>query len=179
MNKTFEGIRPTDVVLAVAMSALGVLLMLENINATASDDIRVDSTSWLLIPVFLAATVPILWRRRSILAVTLVTAAAMAVHVAAFGWMVRCGAGLPLAIALAYAAGRFAADRRQSGITLVLTLGVQALVLVRDSAAGLEALPLFAAIAIVAWAIGMFVTARITKSAAAPAGDALPVAAYR
>ena len=107
MNKVFEGIRPTDVVLAAVMSGLGVFLMLENINVTAADDVRVDSTSWLLVPVFLAATVPILWRRRSILAVTLVTAAALAAHVAAFGWDVRCGAGLPLAVALAYAAGRF------------------------------------------------------------------------
>src|SRR4249919_3973841 len=113
MNKLFEGIRPTDVALAIVMSALGVYLMLENINST-SGDVRIDSTSWLLVPVFLAATIPILWRRRSILTVTLVTAAALAAHVAAFGWLVRCGAGLPLAIALAYAAGRFVADRRQS-----------------------------------------------------------------
>ena len=176
MNKVFEGIRPTDVVLAIVMSALGVYLMLENINST-STDVRVDSTSWLLIPVFLAATVPILWRRRSILTVTLATAAALAVHVAAFGWDVRCGAGLPLAIALAYAAGRFVADRRQSGLTMVLTLGVQALVLVRDSAAGLDILPVTAVIGIVAWAIGMYVTTRTT--AAAPAVDAVPVAAHR
>ena len=34
MNKLFEGIRPTDVVLAAVMSGLGVYLMLENINHT-------------------------------------------------------------------------------------------------------------------------------------------------
>jgi hypothetical protein len=178
MNKIFEGIRPTDVVLAVAMSALGVYLMLENINSTDSD-LRIDSTSWLLIPVFLAATVPILWRRRSILTVTLVTAAALAAHMAAFGWDVRCGAGLPLAVALSYAAGRFVTDRRQSALTMVLTLGVQALVLVRDSAAGLDILPVTAVIGIVAWAIGAYVTTRASASAAAPAADAVPVAAHR
>jgi len=123
--------------------------------------------------------VPILWRRRSILAVTLFTAAAMAAHVAAFGWLVRCGVGLPLAIALAYAAGRFVADRRQSAFTMALTLGVQVLVLVRDSVAGLEILPVTAVLGMAAWAIGMLVTARITKSAEVPADGALPVAAYR
>jgi hypothetical protein len=175
MNKLFEGIRPTDVVLAIVMSALGVYLMLENINNTG--DVRVDSTSWLLVPVFLAATVPILWRRRSILTVTLVTAAALAAHVAAFGWDVRCGAGLPLAVALSYAAGRFVTDRWQSALTMVLTLGVQALVLVRDSAAGLDVLPVTAVIGIVAWGIGMYVTTRTSTRAAAPAADAVPVAA--
>jgi hypothetical protein len=178
MNKIFEGVRPTDVVLAIVMSALGVYLMLENINSTDSD-VRIDSTSWLLVPVFLAVTVPILWRRRSILTVTLVTAAALAAHIAAFGWDVRCGAGLPLAIALAYAAGRFVADRRQSALTMVLTLGVQALVLVRDSAAGLDVLPVTAVIGIVAWAIGIYVTTRTTSSVTAPAVDAVPVAAHR
>jgi hypothetical protein len=178
MNKVFEGIRPTDVVLAIVMSVLGVYLMLENINSTASD-VRVDSTSWLLIPVFLAATIPVLWRRRSILTVTLATAAALAAHVAAFGWDVRCGAGLPLAVALAYAAGRFVTDRRQSALTMVLTLGVQGLVLVRDSAAGLEILPVTAVIGVAAWAIGMYVTTRISSGASVPAEDAVPVSAYR
>ena len=91
----------------------------------------------------------------------------------------RCGAGLPLAVALSYAAGRFVTDRTQSGVVMVLTLGVQALVLVRDSAAGLGVLPVTAVIGIGAWAIGMYVTTRTSKNVAAPAGDAVPVTSDR
>lgn len=178
MDQLFRGVRPSDVVLALLVSALGVLLMLENISG-AETDLRVDSTSWLLVPVFLATTVPVLWRRRSALVVTLVSLAAMAAHVAAFGWLVRCGAGLPLAFVLAFAAGRFVAERNQSAITLLLTVGVQALVLVRDSAAGIEILPVTALIAVALWAIGRFVTARTSSSADARVADAVPVASLR
>jgi hypothetical protein len=172
MDKLREVIRPMDVVLAVLLSGLGVWLMLENING--SGDVRVDSTSWLLIPVFLVATIPVLFRRANMIAVILVTAAAMAVHVAAFGWLVRCGAGLPLAIVLAYSAGKLISDRTQSVVAMVLTIGVQYLVLVKDSAAGLEVLPFTALIGAAAWGIGLYVRSRsVTQS-----GDAqVPVAA--
>jgi hypothetical protein len=163
MDKLREVIRPMDVVLAVLLSGLGVWLMLENING--SGDVRVDSTSWLLIPVFLVATVPILFRRANMIAVILVAAAAMAVHVAAFGWLVRCGAGLPLAIVLAYSAGKLLSDRTQSVVAMVLTIGVQYLVLVKDSAAGLDVLPFTALIGAAAWGIGLYVRSRtVTQS---------------
>jgi hypothetical protein len=158
MDKLREVIRPMDVVLAVLLSGLGVWLMLENM--AGSEDTRIDSTSWLLIPVFLLATLPVLFRRANMLAVILVTAAAMAVHVAAFGWLVRCGAGLPLAIVLAYSAGKLMSDRTQSVVAMVLTIGVQCVVLVKDSAAGLGALPLTGAIGVVAWGIGLYVRSR-------------------
>jgi hypothetical protein len=156
-----EVIRPMDVVLAVLLSALGVLLMVENMHG--SDKTRIDSTSWLLIPVFLLATLPILFRRANMIAVILVTAAAMAVHVAAFGWLVRCGAGLPLALVLAYSAGKLVGDRTQSVIALVLTVGVQLLVLVQDSAAGLGVLPFTAVFGAVAWGIGLYVRTQAAK----------------
>jgi hypothetical protein len=178
MDKSFWGIRPMDALLALATSGFGVFLMVENIRAGAHPDIRVDSHSWWLVPVFLAATLPVLWRRRYPLAVTLAAGAAMAVHVAAFGWVARCGAGLPLAFVLAYAAGRYVPDRRRSGMTLALTLGVQVLVLVRDSAAGLGILPVTALIGIAVWGIGLVVRNRIEHHAAR-AGDAQPVASYR
>ena len=113
MIKLKEAVRPMDIVLAVLLSALGVLLMVENIH-THSGHTRIDSHSWLMVPVFLLATLPVLLRRVNLLAVTLVSAAAIAVHDAAFDWVVRCGAGLPLAGVLAYSAGRLIADRRQS-----------------------------------------------------------------
>lgn len=176
MTKLFDGVRPMDVVLTVLISGLGVVLMVGNMGGS-EDDIRVDSTSWALIPVFLAATVPLLWRRRYTIAVILASAAAMAAHVAAFGWLVRCGAGLPLAFVLAYAAGRFVTDRVQAAVALALTIGVQALVLVRDSAAGMDIIPVTGAIAAVVWGVGLFVQSRSTTSSDSSAEAGVPVGA--
>jgi hypothetical protein len=158
MEKVRELVRPMDVVLAVALSALGVVLMVENMADPS--DVRIDSTSWLMIPVFLVATVPVLFRRANVIAVILVSAAALAVHVAAFGWVVRCGAGLPLAIVLAYSAGKLLSDRTQSVVALLLTIGVQYLVLVQDSVAGLDVIPYTAVMGAVAWAVGLYVRSR-------------------
>ncbi len=127
-----------------------------------------------MIPVFLVATVPVLFRRANMIAVILVAAAAMAVHVAAFGWVVRCGAGLPLAIVLAYSAGKLISDRTQSIVAMVLTIGVQYLVLVKDSAAGLGILPVTALAGAAAWGIGWYVRSRTST---APTETPVPVAA--
>jgi hypothetical protein len=167
MTELKKLIRPSDIVLAVAISALGVALMAENMGGS-TDGTRIDSTSWTLIPVFLLATLPVLFRRVNMIAVILVSAAAMAVHDAAFDWIVRCGAGLPLAAVLAYSAGRFLPDRRQSIVAVALTIGLQALVLVRDSAAGIAILPVTAAAGVVVWGAGWFVRSQLAKRAAAP-----------
>ena len=169
VEKLREVVRPMDVVLAVLLSALGVYLMVENMHGPGTEKVRIDSTSWLMIPVFLLATLPLLFRRANMIAVILVTAAAMAVHVAAFGWVVRCGAGLPLAIVLAYSAGKLVGDRTQSVIALLLTIGVQVLVLVQDSAAGLGVLPFTAVFGAVAWGIGLFVRNQAAKRVTAAA----------
>lgn len=157
-------IRPTDIVLAALLSALGVLLMVEDMHGP-SGGTRIDSTSWVMIPVFLLATLPVVLRRVNLMAVIAVAAVAMAVHDVAFDWVVRCGAGLPLAGVLAYSAGRLVADRRQSLIAVALTIGVQALVLVRDSAAGIGILPVTAAIGIALWGTGWFVRSRLADRA--------------
>jgi hypothetical protein len=164
MNKIFAGVRQGDVVLAVLLTALGVLMMLEDILSDSTAEVRIDSHSWLLIPVFAAATLPILWRRRSMIGVLVVTGAALAVHVAAFGWLVRCGAGLPLAFALAYGAGRLSRGV-WSWMGLVGSLAIQFLVLVRDSAAGLEIIPVTAAVGVVCWAAGVLMARRAERSA--------------
>lgn len=164
MDKVREGIRPTDVVVAALLSALGVMLMIENMRG-AQSNVRIDSTSWTMIPLFLAATLPVVLRRVNLFAVILVSAAALAAHDAAFGWVVRCGAGLPLAGVLAYSAGRLLADRRQSLVALLLTIGVQALVLVRDSAAGPAILPVTACLGVAVWGAGCFVRSTLTKRA--------------
>jgi hypothetical protein len=173
MDKVKAAIRPTDVVLAVLLSGLGVWLMIETMRGPAGHT-RIDSTSWLMVPVFLVATLPVLLRRVNLLAVILVCAAAIAVHDVAFDWVVRCGAGLPLSGVLAYSAGRLLADRRQSAVALVLSIGVQALVLVRDSAAGIAVLPVTAGIGVALWGAGWYVRSLLTKRTA-PAPQPAPV----
>jgi hypothetical protein len=165
MTTIFNGVRKGDVVLAVLATGLGVALMLENIFAGADAGVRIDSHSWLSIPVFALATIPILWRRRSMLAVLLVTAAALALHVLAFGWMVRCGAGLPLAFALAYGAGRLN-DGWRSWVGLVAVTAIQVLVLVQDSAAGLDIVPFTAVIGAAIWGVGVWVRRRAGRGVA-------------
>jgi hypothetical protein len=175
MKGFLRGIKPLDAVLAVALTALGVLLMHENMHGQTGKT-RIDSTSWVMIPVFAAATLPILWRRINLWAVLGVTAAALAVHDIAFGWVVRCGAGLPLAFALAYSVGRLMINRKQSYGALALVIGIQFLVLVRDSAAGLGIIPFTAVISAAFWGAGLYLLKRSQRSAAvevaAPRRDA-------
>lgn len=153
MNTFFAGVRKGDVVLAVLVTALGVVLMVADIISGPDPGLRMDSRSWLMVPVFALATLPILWRRRNLLLVYAVTLAALAIHVLAFGWTVRCGAGLPLSFALAYASGKLTRGW-MSVLGLAAAVAVQAIVLVQDSAAGLEIIGVTAVMAAAAWGIG-------------------------
>jgi hypothetical protein len=175
MNSILRGVRPLDYLLAVGMTALGIVLMLANINGSNSGT-RIDSTSWAMIPVFGGATVALLWRRRNLWAVLGVTAAALVVHDVAFGWVVRCGAGLPLAFALAYAVGRLMIDRSQSYGALAAVIGIQFLVLVHDSAAGLGIIPFTAVISAAFWGVGLYLQKRSPSYVAA--GVPAPVETY-
>jgi hypothetical protein len=168
MDGIFKGVRPMDAVLAVALSALGVILMLANINADAGDtkdlDHAITGQSWLMLPVFLLATVPVLWRRRNVVAVALVSTAMLGAHVLAFEWVIRCGAALPLSFVLAYSVGRLA-DKRETYAGIAIVIAGQVLTLVKDSAVGLEILPVTAAIALAAWGVGIFVRQQTAKRA--------------
>ena len=147
-----EGIRRSDVVLTAVLAGLGAYLMWENVN-TFDAQIRIDSHSWWMLPVFLAAVLPVLWWRRDPVAVTAVVVAVLVVHVVLFGWVARCGSGLPLAWVLAYLVGTRDVVRR-SLVGLVLVQAVGTLVLVRDSAAGPSLLPVVALISVGVWGIG-------------------------
>jgi hypothetical protein len=173
MKNILRGVRPLDYALAAALTAIGVVLMVANMGGPDGST-RIDSTSWVMIPVFAAATLPILWRRTNLWAVLGVTAAALGVHDIAFGWVVRCGAGLPLAFALAYAVGRLMSDRRQSYYGLAAVVVIQFLVLVTDSAAGLGIIPFTAVISAGFWGVGRYVQKRSQKDEvveAAPSRD--------
>ncbi|WP_375490759.1 hypothetical protein [uncultured Jatrophihabitans sp.] len=152
-------IRAADVVLTVVLTALGVVLMVEDVTDRHAD-VRTDSHSWWMLPVFLVAVVPVLWWRRGLLIVAGLAATVMGVHVLAFGWTVRCGAGLPLAFVLAYLVG-MRDEWRRGLVGLAVVEVLTALVLLRDSAAGPTLIPIAALLTAAAWAIGGVVRQRI------------------
>src|SRR5690349_8487443 len=106
MGEVFRGVKPRDWLLAGALTLLGAALMLMNVASSDAGTARdvatgemahaVESHSLWLVPVFAAATVPVLWWRRSAAAVTGVVLGALVLHDLLFGWVTRCGAGLPL-----------------------------------------------------------------------------------
>src|SRR3954452_5148754 len=165
MNTVFAGVRRGDLVLAALVTAFGAQQMAMNAGAPSDWAVRIDSHSWWSVPVFAVATLALLWRRRNMLFVLAVAAAALAVHVLAFGWMVRCSAGLVLTAALAYSAGRLLSGRAAWG-GLAAVIGVQALVLVKDSAAGLAIIWAAALIAAACWGVGRWLERRQSALAA-------------
>ena len=166
-----RGIRPLDSVLAAVMVALATAIALENINAGADADLahQLDSHSALMIPVFVASVLPILWRRRSTLAAIGISFVVVAASVPAFGWVTRCGFALPLSAALAYAVARFAGSKQNHLIGLVGILALQIVTLMKDSATGgLDALAFSVPAAAVFYGIGLFVQSRTTEAASEP-----------
>ncbi|HEX6696958.1 MAG TPA: hypothetical protein VF080_09195 [Solirubrobacteraceae bacterium] len=102
MRATGESIGRLDIAIAVALSALGLLLMYGN-----ATDAQVDA-SWLALPVFLAVTIPVLWRRAAPLQAMAAVAVGLAVHIALFGSVVRCGVVFPVVGVLVFTiAARF------------------------------------------------------------------------
>jgi signal transduction histidine kinase len=160
-SKLSRGIRPVDVVLTALLCALGSLLAVMNIDSN-DPTTRIDSHSWLILPLFVAAALPVLWWRRGILPVILISCAAMAVNVLAFGSIVRCGSGLPLAFTLAFLSGLAGRQYLALAASGLLT----ALVLIRDTAAGVGLLP----VALVLCAV-LYLIARVVAHRAQLAGD--------
>lgn len=159
-----QGIRPIDVLLTLVLSALGSVLMVANILSHGPTT-RVDSRSWLLVPVMLVATLPVLWWRRRIVSVLVVSCLAMGAHVWLFGWLVRCGSGLPLVFVLVFLGG-LARDLRRALATLALGGVLGSLVLARDSAAGPGLIP----VALILLA-GLFTISRVVVHRAELARD--------
>jgi hypothetical protein len=180
MNTILKGIRPLDYVLAALMTGAGAFLMYMDIDGSEHGLPHPQSTTTAaMLPVFLLVTVPILWRRRNILAVTAVTTAALALHVLLFGWDTRCGVVLPLAAALAYAVGRFASGRREHLLSLAIILLLQVVTLARDSSIDtiMSALPIAVVGAALFYGIGRFVQVKVGKKEREeqPAAEAVTV----
>ena len=138
---------------------VGLAATLGVMNITAADWEGVESHSWLQVPLLVATALPLLWWRRApVLAVGSATALMIA-HDLLFGYGVRCGSGLPLAFAFAFLVG-LGGDRRKRLVAVALTALLVVAVLVRDVAAGFEALPAALAIVLVMWGIGEVVRSR-------------------
>jgi hypothetical protein len=166
-----KGIRPLDYVLTAVMVALAAFIGIENVNAGADADVAhsLDSHSALMVPVFIAAALPILWRRRGILAAIGVSFVIVAASVPAFGWVTRCGFALPLSFAMAYAVARFAGNRQNQMIGLVGILALQVVTLVKDASTdGLGALAFSVPVAAIFYGIGFFVQSRATRTSTEP-----------
>ena len=158
-SRVMQGIAPIDAVLAGILCILGALLAVMNVENT-DPATRVDSHSWLQLPIFVAAMLPVLWWRRGVAATVLTSCGLMLVHLLAFGHLVRCGAGLPLAFVLAFLCGLAPARQRERLTALALSGLLSGLVLVWDTAAGPEILPVVAVILLGLYGIGRIVAHR-------------------
>ncbi len=173
LRGVLRGIRPVDWVLAGALTGLGTWLMVEDVamrdGQVASAIARgtmvhpMTSHSWAMVPVFALATVPVLWWRRHVLAVTGIALAAMVCHDLLFGWVTRCGAGLPLAFVLAYLGG-VAVRRAQAWVVLGLAGLLTAAVLALDATTGLEPIVLALPVVLIVFGIGRAVRHRTAMS---------------
>src|SRR5580693_8896728 len=102
MTWAFRGIKIGDCVLAAILTTLGVLLMEFDIRSTDAQVARavadgsmvhaVSSHSRWMVPLCGAATVAVVWWRRSVIAVTVLAIVVMALHDVLFGCGSRCGA---------------------------------------------------------------------------------------
>ena len=163
MTEVFRGIRAGDWLLAGVLSALGLLLMIIDVTATDADNARaiaegtafhsLGSQSPWMIPVFLGATIPVLWWRRSVLAVTGISLGVLVLHDLLFGWVIRCGAGLPLAFVLAFL-GALVYERTKAWLVCGLCALLTVAVLVFDATTGPGALALALPILLIVFGIG-------------------------
>jgi hypothetical protein len=166
-----KGIRPLDYVLTGVLLAGAIFLGFENVNAGADADLAhaMDSHSGWIVPVFALSVLPMLLRRKAVIAAIATSTIIVGASVPMFGWITRCGYALPLAIAFAYAVARFAGSRQNHIVGLVGIVALQVVTLVKDSSTGgLAALGLGLPLAAVFYGIGLFVESRVAKQETAP-----------
>jgi signal transduction histidine kinase len=159
LSRAAQRIRPVDVVIAAILCALAAYLSVLNIKGH-DPTTPVDSHSWLQLPLFVAAALPVLWWRRSLIGALLTSSGLMLVHVFAFGHLVRCGSGLPLAFVLAFLCGFGYAQQRERLTALALSIVLGAIVLMWDTAGGPTIIPVVALIQVGLYGIGRVVAHR-------------------
>src|ERR1700761_3921005 len=163
MSGILRGVKVGDYVLAGILTALGVLLMVFDTRTTNADVPRaiadgsmvhtVSSHSPWMIPVFAAATIPVLWWRRNVLAVTGVAIVVMALHDVLFGWVTRCGAGLPLALVLGFL-GALTYERAKAWLAAGLSAVLAFAVVVGDATTRPHAIGLVLPVILIVFGIG-------------------------
>lgn len=181
MTGVFRGVRIGDYALAGVLTALGVLLMefdVQITNAQVAGAVAgrsmvhtMSSHSPWMIPVFAAATVPVLWWRRSLLAVTAVAIVVMALHDALFGWVTRCGAGLPLALVLVFLVA-LTYDRAKAWLAAGLAALLAFAVVVVDATTGPNVIGLVLPVMLIVFGIGWAVRRRAVLNRELRARDA-------
>jgi signal transduction histidine kinase len=169
MSGAFRGIKIGDCALAGVLTALGAFLMVFDVRATDAQVARaiadgsmvhtVSSHSPWMIPVFAAATVPVLWWRRSVLAVTGVAIVVLALHDVLFGWVTRCGAGLPLALVLTFL-GALTYERARAWIVAALSALLAFAAVVVDATTGPTVIGLVLPVLLIVFGIGRAVRRR-------------------
>ena len=163
MGEVFRGIKVRDWVLAGVLTGLGLIVMQFDVQVTDAHVAKavaegsmvhpMGSHSAWMIPVFFAATVPVLWWRRSVIAVTGVAIAVMALHDVLFGWVTRCGAGLPLAFVLAFL-GALTYERTKAWIAGGLSALLSMVVVVIDASTGPSVLVLALPVVVIVFGVG-------------------------
>ena len=169
IRRALRGVRQVDGALAGVLTTLGVVLMVFTIRQTPAAVAAaiaegsmvhpVSTRTWLLVPGFALAPLAVLWWRRGVVEVTAFAVVVMALHDVLFGWVTRCGAGLPLVLVLAYLAGVQERGRRlwAAGALATALTGV---VLARDATTGLEPFVLVLPLLVVVLLVGRAVRHR-------------------
>jgi signal transduction histidine kinase len=137
-----------DVLLTLFIVGLGIVMMIA--------DVSDEGASWLAVPLFLPVTLTMLWRRSSPLGALAAAAVAVAVHIALFGTITRCGVYLPLQFFLVFsAAARL--GWRGAFVGLALSCAGMTVMLGWDASAGLDALPYASVLVLGVWVVGRIV----------------------
>jgi signal transduction histidine kinase len=163
MGEVFRGIKARDYALAGVLTLLGFVLMRFDVQVADAQVAKavargsmvhpISSHSAWMVPTFLGATVAVLWWRRSVIAVTGIALAVMALHDALFGWVTRCGAGLPLAFVLAFL-GALAYERTKAWIALGLSVLLSAAVVLVDATTGPSVLVFALPVLLIVFGVG-------------------------
>jgi signal transduction histidine kinase len=163
MGEVFREIKVRDYALAGVLTVLGLLVMQFNVQVTDAHVAKavaegsmvhpMGSHSAWMIPVFFVATVPVLWWRRSVIAVTSIAIAVVSVHDVLFGWVTRCGAGLPLAFVLAFL-GALTYKREKAWIAGGLSTLLSMVVVVIDASTGPSVLVLALPVVLIVFGVG-------------------------
>ncbi len=118
MNTATARIAKRDLAIAAVASLVALLLMVVNVTDSM---IRADV---LVVPTFLAVTLPLAWRRVAPIAAGAAALAGLLLHLALFGTgVIRCGVVLPTALLLSFAAGAHP-DDREGRLAMLPALGL-------------------------------------------------------